>query len=325
MRRSYSHTYLNSSLTSPSNSTSNQPITLQGNLSKKFPDTNSSKWEGLSLTGNPSNAKQLAGIRSPRRWDEYSNGSRTVIPSQPATEPITPRRTMTPRASNATGNLMDMINKGYSKEELGTYSRRVSINGKTVYSNATSIDNTACNEAYKGKGIYAPGFIQDRKIRKESGIGFENRQSQISTLPGPHKEAKEKPREIRIKPDYYSHISDLPGYLTKPEPSVEKANPLVKLSRHTATSIEKQNMLGQTPDKTGPKREIIPSKKPADSEFNNIGKERALNPYSTGKLSNKEAQQRLLGASNSECTDFSKRARPMSARDMFKSSIPFLS
>lgn len=221
---------------------------------------------------------------------------------------------------------MEMISKGYSKEDLGSISKRVTVNGQTYYSNASSADNGINTTSYKNLSIYSPIAVTERRVRKENDQGSDSRMSQISTLPGPHKETSDSVKNIRMKPEFFSHINELPGFLTKTEPVIDKSNPNAKLSRFTITSVEQQNMLGNPKPRSGPRQEIIPSKMSDMSNFNTIGKERQLDPYSKGRQTNRDAQQRLLSSSTAEKTDsFSKRGRPVQARDMFQASIPFLS
>lgn len=268
MRRSYSHTYLNSQV-SPQLTLPPQNIVLEGNLVRKVPDRNASLWNGMALCDNQGPVYK----KSEMRWKEFETSKRTIDPSlnHEYSTKVLNTYTKTPSAS-----LTDMINRGFSRENLGNLNKRVMVSGKSIYTNAMSYENInateSLNQAYKDKH---PGHcVQiERRQKKSTAIGEERNVSQISTLPGYHREVYEEPRPVKIKPDYTSSINELPGFLKNPVKDPEPPNPYIKFTRNTATTVEKTIFLGPQKEKNGPRQEIIPYYQPESSDYGMVGKE----------------------------------------------------
>lgn len=221
---------------------------------------------------------------------------------------------------------MDMIYKGYSKKNLGNCNKRVIKDGRILSPNANSREesfNKDIVDVYKRNEIYIGDDMKTpKRLKKETELSVERKTSQISTIPGPHRKVYERPYTVKIKPDFISHISQLPGLLKSPEISESLSKPHLRLSRYTNTTINNEN--GDSTRRIGPKRDIVPIRIEANSSYNNIGKETDLYPYLKSSI-NSEAKKRYLSPSSREDTGFTKRSRPENARDMFQSSFRFLS
>jgi hypothetical protein len=268
MKRSFSHTYLNTKI-SPQATLPNKNLELQGNLVKRVVDTKSALWDGMILCDKASENPKKSEIR----WKESEVTKRTIDPSFNEDFVERPPRT-TSRAN--TGNLTDMINRGFSRDNLGNFNKKVCLNGKNIYVNAMSYDNIHASDGITGayKDVHpGHGVFQERRQKKTTVIGDDKKVSQISTLPGHHKEFIEEVRPIKIKPDYNSSINELPGYLRNPEKVPDPPNPYVKFTRNTATTTEKQIQWGPEREKRGPKQEVIPGNSSILSDFSQIGKE----------------------------------------------------
>ena len=99
--------------------------------------------------------------------------------------------------------------------------------------------------------------VNEKKHKLESSFGIDLKLSQISTLPGRHKELIEKPIYKKLKPEYFSSISEPEGFTE--EKFINTFNPCIKINRNTATTAEKQVIFGKPKEKLGPKREIVPN------------------------------------------------------------------
>lgn len=273
MRRSYSHTYLNSQI-SPQVSISIQNVELNGSLVKKFNDPNAAAWDGLSLQ-----AKGLSlnvGKKSEMRWKEGEMSKRTIDPKYNLENPTYLAHSF---ARTPSGSISDMINRGFSKETLGNLNRKVIVAGKPVCANAMSYDNIQSTPAISGayRNLH-PGHVVpiEKRQKRSSVIGEDLSVSQISTLPGPHKEIFEEIRPVKIRADCRSSINELPGSLKNPEMLQDPPNPQIKFTRNTATTLEKQVQWGPPKEKQGPKQEIIPTSKVPS--YSQVGKESNVIP-----------------------------------------------
>ena len=99
--------------------------------------------------------------------------------------------------------------------------------------------------------------VNEKKHKLESSFGIDLKLSQISTLPGRHKELIEKPIYKKLKPEYFSSISEPEGFTE--EKFINTFNPCIKINRNTATTAEKQVIFGKPKEKLCPKREIVPN------------------------------------------------------------------
>ena len=169
-----------------------------------------------------------------------------------------------------------MINRGFSRETLGNLHKRVIVAGKPLYSNAMSYDNVHAPEGISGAyQNTTPGHTipVEKRMKRSSAIGEDLSISQISTLPGHHREVVEEARPVKIRSDYRSSINELPGVLKNPEKEPEPANPNVKFTRNTATTVEKHEQWGEPRLKKGPKQEIVPNCAPEVSDYGRVGAE----------------------------------------------------
>lgn len=134
-----------------------------------------------------------------------------------------------------------MINRGFSRESLGNLNRKVMVEGKNIYANAMSYDNIYASEGISGayRNVH-PGHSIPIERRQKKTVADEKKISQISTLPGQHRNVPEEVRPIKIKPDFNSSINELPGYLKNPHVESNPLNPHIKFTRNTATTSEKQ-------------------------------------------------------------------------------------
>ncbi|OMJ84399.1 hypothetical protein SteCoe_14471 [Stentor coeruleus] len=295
-------------------------IVLEGHLVRKIQDRNSGLWDGLSLREEPSEQKR----KSEMRWKDFEHSKRTIDPSfsEDTFRKISNNFSYTP-----VSNITDMINRGFSNDNLGKMNKKVAVGGKSIHPNAMSFENVnvsqgLCNsyrELHPGHGVTI-----EKRQRKPAVNSEEKLVSQISTLPGYHREVPEEVRQIKIKPDYNSSIYELPGFLKTPEKEPEQPNPMIKFTRNTATSIEQTKLAGPQREKAGPKTEIIPSYANESTNYSAIGKETDLNPYSRGKMRNDRAEDKLLrGTVDERDLILSKKGRPASSRNMFASSFSF--
>ena len=327
MRKSRSHSVI-SSRASTTVSSPQAPYQIKGNLVKHEPKFYTSNWTGLSLKEGFNSTASVSKLHSPRRWQEYTNSRRTIDPTYPEKPQPVKARHATPKFS--TGNLAEMIDNGYKPEAYGAPSRRVTRAGKVFLPNTTSFENfmntRGVMTAYKSKGNYlCPNHQTERRLRKSTPIAQTRKQSQISTIPGPHRQVQEEVRPVRVKPDFNSHLNELPGYLKTPEKAPEPENPMKKVARYTATTSEQEELIGTTPSKHGPKTTIVPSNPYQFKSYSEVGREKDLNPYTKGKAVNAPARSRLLQTSSQEYQfNPSKKPRPQSVRDAFASNIGML-
>jgi hypothetical protein len=289
-------------------------IVLKGNLLKKVPDFNSAVWNGLALQ-TPD--RQIV-RKCEKRWKESEESKRTIYPEAET------RKTLLSSTQKSYSNLTEMINRGYSKDYLGSLNKRVAVGGKHLNVNAMSYENTNASssifEAYKELHPVNIATIE-RRQKKPSQTG-ELKNS--STLFQSSLLSSQSSRPIKIKPDFISSISDLPGSLKQNESSIDYSNPKVKFLRNTATSLEKGEHLGEPKPRNGPRQEIIPNSVSQNWSYNEIGQESQLNPYSRGKAKNCQAEDKLLRGTVEESDLItSRKGRPASARNMFTSSFTF--
>ena len=315
MQRSYSHTYLNSQVC-PQMSLPPPNIVLKGNLLKKVPDYNSAAWNGLSLQANPSDTQR----KSERRLKESEESKRTIYPQAEESS----KTLLSSSTQRSYCNLTDMINRGFSKEYLGSLNKRVVVSGKHLNVNAMSYENTNASSsifnAYKELHPVNIATVERRQKKPSSSGATKNSSSLFESQPYEITES----RSVRVKPDFISSIYELPGSLKQTENEVSYSNPQVKFLRNTATSIEKGNSFGEPRSRNGPRQEIIPSSLENNWSYNTVGKESKLNPYTRGKAKNNHAEDKLLRGTVEESDLInSRKGRPASARNMFASSFTF--
>lgn len=271
MRRSYSHTYLSSQVT-PQMSIPPANVILEGNLVKKVQDRNTGLWNGLSLREVPPEPSR----KSEMRWRDFENSKRTIDPSycQESSKKTSKTFSRTPVT-----NLTEMINRGFSYDNLGKLNKKVVFAGKSMHTNAMSFENVNASEGlFSAYRDLHPGHAVniEKRQRKTAVYSEERSTSQISTLPGYHREVKEEVRPVKIKPDYKSSIYELPGSLKNPEKEPEQPNPMIKFTRNTATTFEHQKLAGPQREKAGPRTDIIPGHAKKTSDYSTIGQESSV-------------------------------------------------
>ncbi|CAG9314230.1 unnamed protein product [Blepharisma stoltei] len=325
MRRSLSVKSIDGSVASFSQNTPILNYLLERNQKKRINST--SQWDGFMLKKLENGQENTRRIKSPQRWKEFTNGIRTVDPTYPVQEdkPITNPKSVKNLNS---GNLTQMIFQGHSKDELGNMHKQVLKEGKRVHNNANSSEDyveKSIVDTYKKKNFYfGSNNKTEKRLRRENSISVDKKQSQITTIPGPHKPFYERPQTVKVKRDFISQISELPGSLKSSEPDLDSYNPWIKLSRQTITSVESEKIYGTPRARNGPKREILPGNIQHFSSYSSIGEQIEFHPHYKGKLTDKEASKRLLSPSRMEDSGFTKRSKPENARDMFRSSISIL-
>ena len=237
------------------------PVVVSGTFFRHMsPD---SSWSGLSLKPGLDSPKPKT--VSTRAWDEFLSAKRTVDPSYPAPTSVTVRKVSSPPRQSSPRNLQEMIESASSCDLPVAGKKAVQRNGRVVYPNATSADNVLGHSefaVYRGRKTASSLDLSSppRRSKGSNSISVERNQSQISTLPGPHREVSQSAcvSPTHIKPDFESHIADLPGTLKRPEELVVRKNPLGKLGRNTVTSTEQEHMFGVKPSRGGPRTMISP-------------------------------------------------------------------
>ena len=253
MQRSYS-CYSISSESDPKITSYSKNVILSGSLSKKVQDKNSAAWNGLSLAVSQSTPEMRK--KSPMRWKEYEQSKRTIDHSCEKTTDLKKHHSGIFKSS--TGNLTDMINRGFSEDRLGKLSKRVVSKGKLLAKNSTSFENKLISEGITVvyKEIYSEHSGNDERRHKiSSGISDKRKVSQISTLPGGHLEV------FTNRPQSRNGNSESCGSIytyfdgTRQELNIlEVSNPCLKIFRNTATSYEKDMILGADNERNGKKR-----------------------------------------------------------------------
>ena len=163
----------------------NSPSPERGNTRKSF-DT----WERLNLRSTPS-LPSPPHHRTPKYVQDFNNGRRTIIPSyQPP-----PRSAPTPPPTKG-ASLLDLVAQGYSKDEVGRARAVVGKQGKVKYANATSQANAlyvGSPQKFRGMEAVTGEAEYTRPLsRKLTSTGILSRQSQIDTVPGPHRSSSFK-------------------------------------------------------------------------------------------------------------------------------------
>ena len=261
MRRSYS-SYSISSEPDPKITPYSQNVILTGSLSKRVQDTNSAAWNGLSLAVSHSTPEMRR--KSPMRWKEYEQSKRTIDHSFEKTTDLRKNHSGLFKKSS-TGNITDMINRGFSEDRLGKLSKKVVTKGKVLAKNATSFENKLISEGiavvYKEIHTGHPSN-EERRHKMSSAISEERKLSQISTLPGGHIEIFENKHQSRnVNSD---HTSSIYAYFdgTRQESKIlEVPNPCLKIFRNAATTYEKSTILGTGNERKGKKRHTLPERK----------------------------------------------------------------
>ena len=226
MKRSNSYNYIPSHL-DPNIRISTQNITLTGSLSKKVNDKNSAVWNGFTLKESGPKKEQR---KSQMLWREYELSKRTIIPNTDIVDSFKPASNNL--SKTVSGNISDMINRGFSEEKLGKLTKKVMLGEKFVIPNAMSADNhlisSGISNAYK-KAHTGHLEMAEKRHKIYSAISKEKNVSQISTLPGGHRELDIKCTE---KPEYFTSIYNLPSSgKYKEAKMIDVANPCLQESK----------------------------------------------------------------------------------------------
>lgn len=273
-------------------------------------------WSGLSL--KPAQEQTRKSVSS-RAWEEFLSAKRTTDPSYPTRDEVK-RATSPPRYSHG-ANLQEHISSAAVLDTVGVSTRSVQVNGKTVYPNATSADNVLKQgnyDSYRGRATTSGNASPaPRRMRASNDISRERNRSQIDTLPGPSyrmSSAESRITPARIKPDFESHITDLPGTLKRAEEAVSPSRSIHPVYRNTATSTEAEYYLGPSPTRSGPRNLLRPQQ-----EFSSFQEAAQAN----GRYHNYPAANRVLRESAKREAPQGRllKERPASVRDLFSSSL----
>lgn len=174
------------------------PSPERGNIRKSL-DT----WERLNLRSTPC-LPSPPHHRTPKYVQDFNNGLRTIIPSyQP------PPRSAPTLALSKGGSVLDLVAQGYSKDEVGRARAVVGKQGKVKYANATSQANAlyvGSPQKYRGMEAVTGEAEYSRPLsRKLTSTGILSRQSQIDTIPGPHRSSSFK--VTKAKPSVLHQVS----------------------------------------------------------------------------------------------------------------------
>ena len=299
------------------NRSANGPQVLQGQLNKH--DQPNSLWSGLSL--KPTNAQEHTKKSvSSRAWEEFLSARRTVDPSYPVRNEV--KRATSPPRHLTVANLQDRISSAPTHDTVGVSSKSVHLNGKVVYPNATSADNCLKQgnyDSYRGRAVTtADSSPVSRRMKASNDIAKVRNRSQCDMLPGPSYRTSSVEARIspaRVKPDFESHITDLPGTLKREERATSPSRTVHPVSRNTATSAEAEYYLGPTPTRSGPRNLL----KPQQEEFSSF--QEAAQAH--GRYHNYPAANRLLRESTKREGQPGRtlKERPASVRDLFSSSL----
>lgn len=239
---------------------------LTGKGKRKVNDTNQTVWNGFSLS--PATCKEVRA--SPMRYKDYENSKRTIshLLSGPKQE----------KRYSKGSNLSEMINRGYSEDKLGRLTKKVVTGGKVVMKNAMSFENLLISpgiaEAYQD--VHSGHYLKSEKRHKiSSAINEDRKVSQISTLPGGHKEVPDRKTPVKHKPEYYSSVYCLKNEKND-EKVLENTNPCLRIKRNTETSYEKERIFGVRVERKGPKRTTLPAKIENESGYFQIGSEKTV-------------------------------------------------
>jgi len=171
-------------------------------------------WERLNLRSTPLPFSPPH-HRTPKYIQDFTNGRRTIHPSyQPS---VLPPRPSTVQAFSKGGSLLDLVTKGYSRDEVGRAKAVLGKEGKVKYTNATSQANAlyiGSPRKYRGKETALGEAEYSRPLsRKLTSTGILSRQSQIDTVPGPHRSSSSQ--VVKVKPSPLHQVSQ-PQQLFQP-------------------------------------------------------------------------------------------------------------
>lgn len=154
-------------------------------------------WERLNLRSTPC-PPSPPHHRTPKYVQDFNNGRRTILPSyQPPCSVPTP-----PLSKGA--SVLAWVAQGYSKDEVGRARAVVGQQGKVKYANATSQANAlyvGSPQKFRGMEAVAGEAEYNRPLsRKLTSTGILSRQSQIDTIPGPHRSSSFKVTKAKPSP-----------------------------------------------------------------------------------------------------------------------------
>lgn len=293
----------------------NSPQVLQGQLSK-HEQHGGDGWSGLSL--KPAQEPTRKSVSS-RAWEEFLSAKRTIDPSYPTKPEI--QRATSPQRYGTAANLQARISSAPFLDTVGISTKSVQLNGKTVYPNATSADNVlkqGSYDSYRGRtATSGEASPVQRRMRASNDISRERNRSHIDTLPGPGYRASSVTTCVsptRVKPDFESHITELPGTLKRAEEATSPSRAVHPVHRNTATSTEAEYYLGPSPTRSGPRNLLKPQQ-----EFSSF--QEAAQAH--GRYHNYPAANRLLRESTKRESSQGRalKERPASVRDLFSSSL----
>lgn len=291
------------------------PVVLHGQMAH-YEKPGGTQWSGFALKPMPPEGRKTV---SSRAWEEFLSAKRTIDPSYPTK--VDPRRALSPPRPSTGGNLQALIASSSSYELLGCCTKSVERNGRVVYPNATSSDNVLkTNEygSYRGREATRGESNPRPRGRASNEISRERGRSQVAELLGSQREGSEEvrsPQPARVKPDFESHITDLPGTVKRPERDPSPAKAVHVTHRNTMTSIEAEYYLGASPMRQGPRTVL----KPSGDFFKSF---QASEPEPRGRYHNYPAMNRILRGSMKDARPIrALKERPASMRDLFGSSI----
>ena len=185
-------------------------------------------WERLNLRSSPCVCLPPS-HRTPKYVQDFTNGRRTVDPTYPV--PATSPPKVLHREGKG-GSMVDWVASGYSKDQVGRAKPVVGVGGKVRYANATSEANALSGgrgQKYRGMQAATGNAEYVRPLsRKLTSTGVLSRQSQIETIPGPHRTSSFKVHKYKPSP---LHQDSVPKEVTPLPPET------ALLQRWTVTTI----------------------------------------------------------------------------------------
>lgn len=282
-------------------------------------------WKGMEM--KPSQAPNR--ISSPMRWKEYSEAKRTIDLTVPAkTSPVRLRKPPAYMAEKNTVNMQNMIEKGYGKDPIGSMTCRSAREGKVFYGLSSSFDNailsSSLKEVYKKKDAFEPLGMKNEKKAKRTIDGVEHlKDSQLVTLPGSARDIPQHEKPVKIPQFVRSQIEILPGVI-KPAPASPGTPDIKKpLGRDMLTTLQKEQLMGRSPDKT--QKKIIGQPKSIDI-MNRTLNVLANTRFTDSKPARGRDVHHEIGFGTSSASHQSNRsgsrgARPSNVKDQRKSSF----
>lgn len=233
------------------------PHEIKGKTVRRTDAKYAHSWKGMELTPSQSPNR----ISNSKRLKECSEAKRTLdvkVTAKPLARRM--RKHLTYMSEKNTINLQDMIHKGYSGESLGNITGRISRDGKVFYGLSSSFDNSihtsSLKEVYKRKDAYENLGEKDKKKAKKTVEGIEHlRDSQLVTLPGKTRVITEPKRSVRVPQFLRSQIDTLSGVMKPSAVSLQAPDIKKPLSRDMLTSLQREQLIGSTPERT--QRKIV--------------------------------------------------------------------